>query len=89
MIDRSKSGNTGFSDKFACEPPSMTLQEKIYQFQIILDKSSVEILLNNGRHSMTNQLFPENNYTNISISGVGNTAIKNLKTDEVRSSWID
>ena len=89
MIDRTKSGNTGFSDKFAAEPQSMPLQEKIYHFQIILDKSSVEVLVNNGRYSMTNQLFPEHNYTDISISGVGNTAIKNLQINEVRSCWID
>ncbi|MBX7107413.1 MAG: hypothetical protein K1X61_02075 [Chitinophagales bacterium] len=35
----------------------------------------MEILLNNGRYSMTNLLFHSGNYTDLQISGAGNINI--------------
>lgn len=66
----------------------MPLQnEKIYSFQIILDKSSVEILLNNGMFSMTNLLFPDENYSILSIKAKKGEIIKNLKIKTVKRIW--
>jgi fructan beta-fructosidase len=61
--------------------------EKIHSFQLILDKLSVEILLNNGLFSMTNLFFPNEKYTILSIRYENNETIKNLKINSIKSVW--
>ncbi len=88
ITDRSKSGIIDFSEVFAKNIQTMPLlNEKIYSFQLILDKSSVEILLNNGLFSMTNLFFPNENYSNLSIKTKNNEAIKNLKINSIKRVW--
>jgi fructan beta-fructosidase len=88
ITDRMKSGKIDFSESFAKKVQSMPLRkEKIHSFQLILDKSSVEILLNNGMFSMTNLFFPNENYTNLSIKYGENEIIKNLKINSIKRIW--
>ena len=61
--------------------------EKINSVQLILDKSSVEILLNNGRFSMTNLFFPNEDYTILSIKSTPKKKLKNLNISSVSSIW--
>lgn len=75
-FDRRKSGNTDFSEDFAPGCQTMPLDGKLRDVRLILDASSVELLVNGGSRSMTNLVFPETPYTVISIEG--SPTVKNL-----------
>ncbi|MCZ8332100.1 MAG: glycoside hydrolase family 32 protein [Flavobacterium sp.] len=88
ITDRSQSGKIDFSETFANTRQVMPLAgEKVNSVQLILDKSSVEILLNNGRFSMTNLFFPNEDYTILSIKSSPKKKLKNLKINSVSSIW--
>ena len=88
ITDRSQSGKIDFSETFANTKQVMPLSgEKINSVQLILDKSSVEILLNNGRFSMTNLFFPNEDYTILSIKSTPKKKLKNLNISSVSSIW--
>lgn len=78
IIDRSKSGKTDFSDKFADQKQTLTLEEAFQNFQLIIDQSSVEILINNGKYSLTNQVFPNEPLSNFRITGNGKKRFSNF-----------
>lgn len=66
--DRSQSGIIDFSEKFANKPQTMWLEGQGFgNVQLILDKASVEIFINNGRFSMTNIYFPTEPFSKIAI----------------------
>ena len=88
-IDRSGAGVVGFSEKFSEKPQQMPLKDKIYNFQIILDHASVEILLNDGKYSMTSIFFPTKKFTKIEITGRKSTEIQKLKMNDVKRVWSD
>jgi fructan beta-fructosidase len=88
LTDRSRSGITRFSDKFAKKPQIMPLNgEKNFKFQIILDQSSVEILLNDGKYSMTNQVFPDKEFNKMEIKTFHSSKIYHLKIKTIKSIW--
>jgi sucrose-6-phosphate hydrolase SacC (GH32 family) len=87
VTDRSNSGLKDFSENFASKPQIMPLHDAITSFQLILDKSSVEILLNHGKYSMTNLFFPTENYSNFSVITKDNTSITNLKIKAISRVW--
>ena len=87
ITDRRSSGNVAFSDIFALKAQVMPLKDKITSLQLIIDKSSVEILLNNGKYSMTNLMFPTEDYTNLNIITKENTSITNLKINTIARVW--
>ncbi|TVZ58668.1 levanase/fructan beta-fructosidase [Flavobacteriaceae bacterium MAR_2010_105] len=60
FIDRTKSGDLSFSEKFADKisvAPFDTVQDKIH-VQILIDKTSIEVFYNNGQTVMTEIFFP-------------------------------
>ncbi len=66
--DRSQSGVIDFSEKFANKPQTLWLEGDVLgAVHLFLDKASVEILINNGRFSMTNIYFPTEPYSKIAI----------------------
>ena len=85
-LDRHKSGITNFSKDFpgkiiapiSSELISLKKGEKIsaqeYQVDIYLDKSSIEIFINNGEITISNIIFPTEPYHNISFSRLGGNA---------------
>lgn len=88
ITDRSNSGKKDFSDAFASRPQVMPLgNEQIRSIQLILDKSSIEILLNNGKYSMTNLFFPTEDYSILSIITKDNIPIDNLKINAIERVW--
>ncbi|MNL53210.1 hypothetical protein D3C87_1764410 [compost metagenome] len=56
-------------------------------YQIILDWSSVEIFLNGGVYSFTEQIFPQKPYTKLSIQTDENQEIKNLTVHKIKGIW--
>jgi fructan beta-fructosidase len=86
ITDRSKSGLTDFSDKFAL--PTQVMPTSItHQFYIFVDKSSVEILLDGGKFSMTNQVFPTEKYTTLKIKTPYSCNIYNIRINSLKSIW--
>ena len=88
ITNRNKSGKIDFSDKFASKAQVMSLENvKINSFQLILDKSSIEILVNDGRFSMTNLFFPIEKYTSLNIDSKKKTIIRNLNISNIKNAW--
>lgn len=78
-IDRSKSGNTGFSQSFASKSIAPKLSDSQHeQATIIIDQSSVELFADNGLSVLTSLYFAGSPYTNAVFkinSGTGVTSI--------------
>ncbi len=87
IADRSKSGNTSFSELFAGKVQTMSLEnERIHHIQLILDKSSIELLLNGGRLSFTNLFFPSEPWSALRIESPTTEAYK-FSIRKIQSVW--
>lgn len=85
FTDRRKSGLVDFNEKFTnTEPQNVqigkvdTLKVKLY-----IDKSSVEVFLNDGNYVMTNLVYPETPWIIFKIKLDGKSEIKNLKAEKI------
>ena len=67
-MDRTKSGETGFSTDFPAVTKAPTLG-KIKTLQIFIDKSSIEAFDADGKMAMTNIVFPSEPYSRLTVSG--------------------
>lgn len=65
-IDRSKSGEVGFSKDFVV-PVIAPVHRKLISMRIFIDNSSVEVFGNNGEVCITSQVFPKSKYNKLSI----------------------
>ena len=75
-FDRTKSGQTSFSDDFACVTRAPLPDADTYQLRIFVDKASIEVFIDPGfGHSgvfpMTSLVFPNEPYNNLRVSGRG------------------
>ena len=75
-FDRTKSGQTNFSDDFACVTRAPLPDADTYQLRIFVDKASIEVFIDPGfGHSgvfpMTSLVFPNEPYNNLRVSGRG------------------
>ncbi len=61
FLDRMKSGNISFSDKFAPIISIAPIKEELknIDIRVLLDKTSIEIFYNNGKTVMTELFFPK------------------------------
>ena len=89
-IDRTHSGLVNFEANFGksihrTETPNLTTATLDYQ--IILDWSSIEIFLNGGVYTFTEQIFPNKPYTKLSIQSDENQEIKNLSISKIKGIW--
>jgi fructan beta-fructosidase len=86
--DRSQSGKVDFNEKYA----NMSIQTmdlgKIehLSFKLVLDASSIEIFINNGQFVMTNQIFPNENFTLFEINSTNQKKINNFKMQFINKS---
>lgn len=67
-MDRTKSGDTSFSNDFPAVTKAPTLG-KIKTLQIFIDKSSIEAFDADGKMAMTNIVFPSEPYSRLTVSG--------------------
>lgn len=89
LFDRTRSGIVDFEESFG-----MAIQKQPYkpegdlvQVRIILDASSVEVFVDEGKHAFTNQVFPTQPYTKLEISGSPEATIDVLMIRDVNSIW--
>lgn len=86
--NRQNSGKTGFSDKFAAKVQQMKVPElEQMKFDIFLDRSSVEIFLNHGKYSMTNQFFPSEAFSEVTIKSGSGLKMENFSISKMNSIW--
>ena len=76
-MDRTKSGDTGFSEAFPCVTEAPTYGT-VKQLRLFIDRCSIEAFDSEGKMSMTNLVFPSEPYNNIKVSG-GNATIYEIK----------
>ena len=84
-IDRSKSGDMSFSEKFsnAISKAVYNNQLKDLSVQIIIDKTSLEIFYSNGQTVMTEIFFPRNPMESLSLESKSETFISNLHVSQL------
>lgn len=88
VTDRSNSGKKDFHESFNAKPQVMNLgNEKITTVQLVLDKSSIEILINGGKYSITNLFFPTEDYSSIQIITKDNVPLQNFNIKSVSRTW--
>lgn len=90
-FDRRQSGQTNFSEKFANKIHTLPYKvtDKITDLRIILDRSSVEIFIDQGRYVITEQLFPNGPYQRLSILSDTPININTLNINQLKSIWTD
>jgi fructan beta-fructosidase len=81
-MDRTKSGEVGFSDDFPCTTVAPTTKSQIQTLRLFIDHSSIEAFDANGRFSMTNLVFPSTPYNKISV--VGDCKVMNLNMYKIK-----
>ncbi len=89
-IDRRHSGLVSFEKSFGekihyTKTPNI-ISETIH-YQIIIDWSSIEIFLNDGVYSFTEQIFPNKPYTKLSIQSNENQEINNFTINKIKGVW--
>ena len=77
-MDRTQSGNTGFSDMFKAKTIAPT-HGTIRQLRIFIDKCSIEAFDAVGKMAMTNLVFPTEPYGRLTVNGAAKTTLYELK----------
>ena len=88
-LDRTQSGQVDFNEKYK-NSSYQTLyigQKEKLSFKLVLDASSIEIFVNNGEYVMTNQIFPNESFTNFEIFPKNSIKINDFKIQMIRKSF--
>lgn len=92
-LDRSRSGKTDFQEAFGKtiqQMPIPVLPDGEYEVRILVDRSSVEILLNKGQYVMTALVFPSEDYNALKIVNTSDAMgleIKKFGISTVKGVW--
>ncbi|RCW56205.1 MULTISPECIES: glycoside hydrolase family 32 protein [Halanaerobium] len=88
IIDLNNSGNTDFDETFLLEKEIDYDFKKAVDLDIFIDRSSMEVFLDDGEISITDLVFPELDSEEIEIRVSGGKAyIKNLEVYKLNSIW--
>ena len=60
--------------------------KKKLSFKLVLDASSIEIFINGGQYVMTNQIFPNENFSNFEIFPKENVKVSDFKIQFINRS---
>jgi levanase len=75
LVDRTRSGNVAFNSLFSSiEEAPVTLHDGEATFTAYLDRSSLEVLAENGQVSVTDLIFPPTSATGVATYARGGTA---------------
>jgi fructan beta-fructosidase len=89
-IDRRHSGIVNFEESFGNKIHKTEVKKlvsKITAFRIFLDWSSIEVFLDEGIYSFTEQIFPTHPYTKLSIQSDESQEISNLEINKIKGIW--
>ena len=92
VFNREKSGKTDFSEKFVGGLQKMdmsNLPEEAIEVRIFLDHSSIELFINGGQYVMTNQIFPNQFYTALTLenNSIGELKINDFSERKMQRIW--
>ena len=89
-IDRRNSGLVNFEKSFGAkihQTKTPHLTTETIDFQIVLDWSSIEVFLNDGIYSFTEQIFPNEPYTKLVLSTDTNQEISSISIKKIKEIW--
>ena len=91
-LDRSRSGQVDFHEKFAQRTqimPLVNLPEEPFEIRILMDWSSIEIFINEGPHVITAQIFPNEYYQELKIDNgsAGDLILLDFEVSSAESIW--
>lgn len=89
-FDRRNSGIVDFEPRFAPDvqrQPYEPIGENI-SVRLLVDASSMELFVDEGRYVFTNQIFPKQPYTQLQLVGEGAASIAEFNTNQLTSIWI-
>ena len=90
FIDRSRSGKVDFSEHFPGKhtAPFIIPQNGLISLRALVDKSSIELFINDGRLVMTELFFPDESYRHLSIySSGGSIELTAGSISGLKSCW--
>ena len=89
--NRNESGKVDFNEKFTnTEPQKVQIGNlDTLKVKLFIDKSSVEIFLNDGNYAMTNLVYPETPWQTLNIVTNEDSRIKNVKTRKVNLELLN
>ncbi len=89
LLDRRKSGLVDFENRFANSVHTLPYKilDKEVAIRIIVDWSSIELFIDNGKYVMTEQIFPTDFYNSLQILSVDTISIKNFTLNVIQSIW--
>ncbi len=88
FVDRSKSGNVGFNPQFGGTQTAPYRKGALTAMRILLDRSSVEVFVNDGETVISDRVFPAAASDEVEFYTKGGTArIKSLKMSKLNSIW--
>ena len=76
-MDRTKSGDSSFSENFACTTTAPT-HGQLKQLRIFIDRCSMEVFDADGHMAMTNLVFPTEAYNDVKVKG-GKATVYEIK----------
>jgi fructan beta-fructosidase len=89
-IDRRHSGIVNFEESFGNKIHKTEVKKLVSEttdFRIFLDWSSIEVFLDEGIYSFTEQIFPTQPYTKLSIQSDESQEISNLEINKIKGIW--
>ena len=89
--NRTNSGLVDFNEKFTnTEPQKVQIGNlDTLKVKLFIDKSSIEIFLNDGNYAMTNLVYPETPWQTLNIVTNEDSRIKNVKTRKVNLELLN
>ena len=91
-VDRSRSGNSDFSDEFSGlhAAPFFASDPGNIQVRVYVDHSSLEVFLDGGKLVFTEIFFPDEPYSRISLySKEGITLLKGGTIHRLKNTWVE
>ncbi len=87
-IDRTKSGKVNFSEKFAQRYSAPYKASKILKINALIDASSIEVFVDEGKLTMTETFFPNEDFKNLLFFAKnGKTKVKKATIYQLKRIW--
>lgn len=89
FVDRTNSGNVGFSDAFpGVHSGPLVVEGETVKLHIFVDESSIEVFAGEGQTVITDLIFPNPASDQLALFAVGGTAtLKSLEVYQLDSIW--
>ncbi|MBX2827057.1 MAG: glycoside hydrolase family 32 protein [Flavobacteriaceae bacterium] len=89
LLDRTQSGIIDFEESFGKEVQKQPFvpEEREVEIRLIMDASSLEVFVDEGKYVFTNQLFPKDVYTQLEIDWESDNAVQNFTYHTITSIW--